>query len=115
MNDPLQLTFMPTTPVSLRLEEDIMRALRTEAKRSGVRPSEYIREATLEKLGAVESRRTSIEIGALRKELENLREDFALMAEVLLLATSGGLQKVTPESAGKWVRENLRSRKGAGK
>lgn len=106
---------MPTTPVSLRLEEDVMRALRAEAKRGGVRPSEFIREATLEKLGAVESRRTSQEISSLRKELESLREDFALLAEVLLVATSGGLQKVNAESAAKWVRENLKSRKGAGK
>lgn len=106
---------MPTIPVSLRLEDDIMRTLRVEAKRTGVRPSEYIREATLEKLGAVEGRRTSHEIAALRKELDHLREDFAMLAEVLLVATSGGLQKVTPDSAAEWVRENLRRRKEGGK
>ena len=102
---------MPKDPVTFRLERDARPLLTEAAKVAGLKVSNYVEEAVLEKLGQIDRLRTSQEIELLRNEIQTLREELSLATEATLVIT-GSRQPYPAESAKKWVRTHLKPREG---
>jgi hypothetical protein len=100
---------MPKDSISFRLERDIRPALKQAARAAGMKISNFVEEAVLEKLTEVETRRTSQELGSLREQIVLLREELALSTEATLVVA--GSQKPYPAEAAKsWVATHLKRR-----
>jgi len=102
---------MPKDSISFRLERDVRPALKQAARLAGMKISNFVEEAVLEKLAEVETRRTSQELGSLREQIVLLREELALSTEATLVVV--GSQKPYPaDSAKQWVSKHLKRREG---
>ncbi|MEN8717007.1 MAG: hypothetical protein ABF384_19015 [Verrucomicrobiales bacterium] len=102
---------MPKDPVTFRLERDVRPLLQEAAQVAGLKISNYVEEAVLEKLGQIDRLRTSQEIELLRNEIRILREELSLATEASLVIT-GSRQPYSAEAAKKWVRTHLKTRNG---
>jgi uncharacterized protein (DUF1778 family) len=100
---------MPKDSISFRLERDARPALKKAAQAAGMKVSNYVEEAVLEKLAEVESRRTSHEIEGLREDIALLREELALSTEATLVVV-GSRKPYPPEAAKSWVSSHLKRR-----
>ncbi len=102
---------MSKDSISFRLERSIRPALTRAARVAGMKVSNFVEEAVLEKLAEVENRRTSQEIENLSKEIVLLREELALSTEATLVIV-GQQKPYSAESAKQWVSKHLKRREG---
>ncbi len=102
---------MPKDSISFRLERDVRPALKQAARLAGMKISNFVEEAVLEKLAEVETRRTSQELGSLREQIVLLREELALSTEATLVIV-GQQKPYSADSAKQWVSKHLRRREG---
>lgn len=102
---------MPKNPVTFRLERDVRPLLEQAAKAAGLKVSNFVEEAVLEKLGQIDRLRTSQELELLRNEIQTLRQELSLATEATLVIT-GSRQPYSPEAAKAWVRTHLNPREG---
>lgn len=100
---------MPKDSISFRLERSARPALTRAAKAAGMKVSNFVEGAVLEKLGEIEERRTSQELKDLREEIGLLREELALATEATLVIT-GSRKPYSPEAARTWVSKHLKRR-----
>lgn len=102
---------MPKDSISFRLDREVRPVLGRAAKAAGMKVSNFVEEAVLEKLGDMEARRTSQEIVSLARQIERLREELALATEATLVIV-GRREVYSAESAKAWVASHLRRREG---
>ena len=102
---------MPKDPVTFRLERDARPLLEQAAKAEGLKISNYVEEAVLEKLGHIDRLRTSQELELLRNQITLLREELSLATEANLVV-AGSQKPYSPEAAKAWVGTHLKSREG---
>ena len=102
---------MPKDPVTFRFERDARPLLEQAAKAAGLKISNYVEEAVLEKLGQIDRLRTSQELELLRNQITLLREELSLATEANLVVT-GSQKPYSPEAAKAWVSAHLKSREG---
>ncbi|MCB1131261.1 MAG: hypothetical protein KDN05_09035 [Verrucomicrobiae bacterium] len=102
---------MAKDSISFRLERQARPALSRAAQAAGMKVSNYVEGAVLEKLAEVENRRTSQEIENLREEINLLREELALSTEATLVIV-GSQKPYSAEAAKSWVSTHLKRRGG---
>lgn len=100
---------MPKDSISFRLERSARPVLTRAAKAAGMKVSNYVEGAVLEKLGELEDRRTSQEIENLRDEIRLLREELALATEATLVV-AGSQKPYSADAAKSWVSTHLKRR-----
>lgn len=100
---------MPKDSISFRLERSARPVLTRAAKAAGMKVSNYVEAAVLEKLGEIEDRRTSQELEDLRGEIRILREELAIATEATLVIV-GSQKPYSAEAAKSWVSSNLKRR-----
>ena len=100
---------MPKDPISFRLEREARPVLARAAQAAGMKVSNYVEGAVLEKLADVENRRASQEIENLREEISLLREELALSTEATLVIV-GSQKPYSAEAAKSWVSSHLKKR-----
>jgi hypothetical protein len=92
------------TVIGFRLNEDESAALADDAKDKELSPHRLAHDIVVEKLRGKESTAaTSDQVQALSRQLFTLREELALVAEALLVASG----KSSLQAAKEWVDKNL--------
>jgi len=95
-----------TKPISFRLDEHYIERLKKEADRYGMSPGDYARRLVLDALENVEEKRVEDSLQAIKREIGELRTDFATSVLALLI----GAGQLDHEDAKDWVRENLKTK-----
>jgi len=90
---------MPTRPTSVRIDTQVWPQLVARAKRAGMSPAEFIREATYEKL---EGDSRSHEVENLRQQIDQMRGEIARFARTVLIV-AGSKKEFPEELADEWI------------
>lgn len=95
-----------TRPISFRLDDHYLAVLTKQASRFGMSPGEYARRLVLDALEETDHRRLEEGMGALEREVAQLRAELANSVMALLV----GAGKVDKDEARDWVQANLKPR-----
>jgi hypothetical protein len=104
---------MAKATVSFRLDPETKEILKRSAKAAGMQLGCFVEQIVLEKLDGSELERMSDDLDAMRREIEELREELAVATEATLVVI-GSRKPYPPETAKSWVTEHLRRRTNGG-
>ena len=91
--------------IGFRVDKIQLERLEEAAKRAGVSPHEWAKQATFRELdGQNVIPKIALQNEAIKQELAELRKDFAVATEALLVSAG----KASNEQAAKFVKANLK-------